>query len=1303
MYELSNFEAIEISLASPERIREWSSGEVKSGETINYNSLKPDKGGLFCERIFGPTKDWTCYCGRYKKNKYRGIICEKCGVEVTRSQVRRERMGHIELATPVAHLWYSKGFDSPIGLLLDISPKELESVLYYNAYIVLDPGQCTELHEKDVISTDKYFEFCQKYDSSSFRVGMGAEAIKELLQKINLEEASEELKDKIATASHIEKQKAIKRFEVVEAFRISGNKPEWMILDVLPVFPPDLRPMVQLDGGRFATTDINELYRRVISRNNRLVKFKSQTPPPPEPIVTHEKRLIQQMVDALIANGRRGKAVTGTGGRELKSLSKYLQGKQGRFRQNLLGKRVDYSGRSVIVVGPELKLYQCGLPKEMALELFKPFIIRKLTENGDCANIKAAKSYVEEAEGKVWDYLEEIIKDHPVLLNRAPTLHRLSIQAFEPVLVEGRAIKLHPLACGAFNADFDGDQMAVHVPLSIEAQAEARILMLCTNNILKLSDGKPIVMPSQDMIIGSYYLTIIKPGSKGEGKFFASVEEANHAYINKEITLQSLVWIRVKGEDKDGKPITRMLHTTLGRCIFNESLPQDLCFVDRSVEGNELTLEVDGLLGINASIENKQLQAIYDAAKGKKESASVIKAIKAILRIDVTDDAVSEIIKKVNEEYEAGDFELFADENKKRTNALRTNIQKALGWKTLAVGKSQLSQIVDNCFKYHEATATAQVLDKIKATGFKYSTIGAITTSVFDMHIPSAKKDILAKADADVLKVEKNFQRGLLTENERYANVVKIWEESTKKVSKAIETSLDDFNPIKMMADSGARGSMKQINQLSGMRGLVADPSGKTIELPVKSNYREGLSVLDYFNSSHGGRKGLADTALKTSDSGYLTRRLVDISHGVIVNEQDCGESKGIEVTPIYKERGVYAESNIIETLKERIDGRYTVSDIVNPSTGEVIVPADTMILPDKAAEIDRVLTQYWIDNGSKPTDIPKVSVRSVLSCRTKNGVCAKCYGKNMSSGRAVKIGEAVGIIAAQSIGEPGTQLTMRTFHTGGVASGDDITQGLPRVEELFEARRPKGQAIIAIKPGVVHLSDTSNEITVTNDKGSLAYTLPYDATRIVKEGDIVAAGDPLTKGSIYPQDLFEACGGKGVQDYISKEVQSSYRISGVEINDKHIEIIVRQMLRKCRIEDPGDSDLLPGAIVDKYVVDEINNNLIAQGKAPNVQARPKLFGITKAALATESFLSAASFQETTSVLAEAAIKKKVDPLIGLKENVIIGKLIPAGTGMKCYKNVSTAPAVAKPTISEELIAPMNYDSPLDDSEEDIF
>ena len=1303
MYELSNFEAIEISLASPERIREWSSGEVKSGETINYNSLKPDKGGLFCERIFGPTKDWTCYCGRYKKNKYRGIICEKCGVEVTRSQVRRERMGHIELATPVAHIWYSKGFDSPIGLLLDISPKELESVLYYNAYIVLDPGQCSELHEKDVISTEKYYEFCQKYDSSTFRVGMGAEAIKELLQKIDLDAESERLKDKIATIKSIERQRAIKRFEVVEAFRISGNKPEWMILDVLPVFPPDLRPMVQLDGGRFATTDLNDLYRRVINRNNRLVKYKGQTPPPPEPIVRNEKRMIQEIVDALIANGRRGKAITGAGGRELKSLSKYLQGKQGRFRQNLLGKRVDYSGRSVIVVGPELKLYQCGLPKEMALELFKPFIIRKLTENGDCSNIKAAKSYVEEAEGKVWDYLEEIIKDHPVLLNRAPTLHRLSIQAFEPVLVEGRAIKLHPLACGAFNADFDGDQMAVHVPLSIEAQAEARILMLCTNNILKLSDGKPIVMPSQDMIIGSYYLTIIKPGAKGEGKIFASIEEANHAYINKDITLQSLVWIRVKGEDKDGKAIVRMLHTTLGRCIFNESLPQDLCFVDRSIPGNELTLEVDGLLGINASVENKQLQAIYDTAKGKNETASLVKSIKAILRVDVKDEAVSEIIKIVNEEFAKGDFDLFADENKKRTNAFRTNIQKALGWKALAVGKSQLSMIVDNCFKYHEATATAAVLDKIKAAGFKYSTIGAITTSVFDMHIPSAKKDILAKADADVLKVEKNFQRGLLTENERYANVVKIWEESTKKVSKAIETSLDDFNPIKMMADSGARGSMKQINQLSGMRGLVADPSGKTIELPVKSNYREGLSVLDYFNSSHGGRKGLADTALKTSDSGYLTRRLVDISHGVIVNEQDCGDRRGFEVTPIYKERGVYAESNIIETLKERIDGRYTITDIVNPFTGEVIVPADTMILPDKAAEIDKVLTQKWIEGGSKASDIPRVTVRSVLSCRSKNGVCARCYGKNMSSGRAVKIGEAVGIIAAQSIGEPGTQLTMRTFHTGGVASGDDITQGLPRVEELFEARRPKGQAIIAQKPGVVHISDTSNEITVVNEKDSTSYQLPYDATRIVKEGDVVAAGDPLTKGSIYPHDLFMACQAKGVQDYIAKEVQASYRISGVEINDKHIEIIVRQMLRKVRIEDQGDSDLIPGAIVDNYVVDELNDKLMAEGKRP-IQARRMLLGITKAALATESFLSAASFQETTTVLADAAIRKKIDPLVGLKENVIIGKLIPAGTGMKCYKNVSTAPASAKPTISEELVAPVNFDTPLEENgEEDIF
>ena len=1282
MYELSNFDAIKISLASPEQIREWSHGEVTKSETINYRTQKPDKGGLFCERIFGPVKDWECSCGRYRKIKYKGVVCEKCGVEVTKSKVRRERMGHIELATPVAHIWYSKGFGSPIGLLLGLSPKELESVLYYNAFIVLDPGVCAEIQKKDVICVEDCENLWEKYDRDAFRVGMGAEAIKELLMEIDIEKESERLKDVIATKTGQERAKAIKQFEVVEAFRISGNKPEWMILDVLPVFPPDLRPMVQLDGGRFATTDLNDLYRRVIGRNNRLKKLKSQ--PTPELILRNEKRMVQEIVDALIANGRRGKAITGAGGRELKSLSRYLQGKQGRFRQNLLGKRVDYSGRSVIVIGPELKLYQCGLPKEMALELFKPFVIRRLMQEGACSTIKKAKEIIAEASGQIYGYLEEIIKDHPVLLNRAPTLHRLGIQAFEPVLVEGRAIKLHPLACTAFNADFDGDQMAVHVPISIEAQAEARILMLCTNNILKLSDGKSIVSPGQDIILGSYYLTIVKPGAKGEGKIFASEEEAFHAYQEKEITLQTLCWIRVKGEDENGKPISRMLHTTIGRCIFNKTLPQDLHFVDRTKPENRLMIEVAGLLGPNSCVENKQLQAIWDAAKGKDANVALVKEIRGILHLDVKDDVIKDIIGIVNKTYADGDFELFADENEKRTHALRMSIQKALGFKELAVGKKQLGNIVDSCFKYHEATKTSMVLDDIKALGYKYSTIGAITTSVFDMHIPDAKRRIVEETDALVLKTEKSYQRGLLTEKERYSRIVAIWSQAFKNLEQEMKDNADDFNPIMMMATSGARASMKQIMQLSGMRGLVVDTAGKEIELPVKANYREGLSVLDYFNSSHGGRKSMADTALKTSDSGYLTRRLVDVSHGVIVMEQDCGDTKGIEVSPIMD------EDRVMESIKERIEGRYSIKDIINPKTGEIITPADTMITQDQAEEIDKVYMDIWYDNGKKPNEVPKILVRSVLACKTKTGVCSKCYGKNMASGRSVKIGEAVGIIAAQSIGEPGTQLTMRNFHTGGVASGDDITQGLPRVVELFEARRPKGLAVISEKAGRVIINESDNSITVVSDNDSKNYPLSYDAEIKVHDGDMVEAGQPLTRGNIYPQDLFKACGAKGVQDYITKEVQASYRSASVNINDKHIEIIVRQMLRKVKIEDQGGSNLIPGTLVDSYRVDEENPQLIAEGKAP-IMSKRVLLGITKAALATESFLSAASFQETTTVLADAAIKNKKDPLIGLKENVIIGKLIPAGTGMKCYKDISTTAAKDADGVQEEsIITPIN-------------
>ncbi len=1292
MYELSNFDAIKISLASPEQIRKWSHGEVVKSETINYRTQKPDKGGLFCERIFGPVKDWECSCGRYKKIKYKGVVCEKCGVEVTKSKVRRERMGHIELATPVAHIWYSKGFDSPIGRLLGLSPKELESVLYYNAYIVMDAGACAEIAKKDVISVEDCENLWEKYDRDSFRVGMGAEAIKELLSQIDIEKESERLKDVIATRTGQERAKAIKQFEVVEAFRISGNKPEWMILDVLPVFPPDLRPMVQLDGGRFATTDLNDLYRRVIGRNNRLKKLKSQ--PTPELILRNEKRMVQEIVDALIANGRRGKPITGAGGRELKSLSRYLQGKQGRFRQNLLGKRVDYSGRSVIVIGPELKLYQCGLPKEMALELFKPFVMRRLMQEGICSTIKKAKEIIAEGSGQIYGFLEEIIKDHPVLLNRAPTLHRLGIQAFEPVLVEGRAIKLHPLACTAFNADFDGDQMAVHVPISVEAQAEARILMLCTNNILKLSDGKSIVSPGQDIILGSYYLTIVKPGAKGEGKIFASEDEAFHAYQEKEITLQTLCWIRVKGTDENGKPISRMLHTTIGRCIFNKTLPQDLHFVDRTNPDNKLMIEVAGLLGPNASIENKQLQAIWDAAKGKESSNALIKEIRGILHLDVKDDVINAIIKAVNEAYKDGDFDLFADENEKKTHELRMNIQKALGFKTLAIGKKQLGQIVDNCFKYHEATKTSMVLDDIKTLGYKYSTIGAITTSVFDMHIPDAKRKIVEETDALVLKTEKSYQRGLLTEKERYTRIVAIWSQAFKSLEEEMKANADDFNPIMMMATSGARASMKQIMQLSGMRGLVVDTQGKEIELPVKANYREGLSVLDYFNSSHGGRKSMADTALKTSDSGYLTRRLVDVSHGVIVLEQDCGDNKGIEISPIMD------EDRVVESLRERIEGRYTIKDIVNPETGEILAPADSMISQDQAEEIDKVYMDIWDKKGRKIADIPSVTVRSVLSCKTKTGVCSKCYGKNMASGRSVKIGEAVGIIAAQSIGEPGTQLTMRNFHTGGVASGDDITQGLPRVVELFEARRPKGMAVISEKAGRVIINEADNSITVVSDNDSKVYPLSYDAEIKVHDGDMVAAGQALTRGNIYPQDLFKACMAKGVQDYITKEVQASYRSASVNINDKHIEIIVRQMLRKVKILDQGDSQFIPGTLVDSYRVDEENAKILANGGRP-IASQRVLLGITKAALATESFLSAASFQETTTVLADAAIKNKKDPLIGLKENVIIGKLIPAGTGMKCYKDISVVPVRDNETVQEEsIITPVNVE--LDKEEEDF-
>ena len=1266
MYELSNYESIQIGIASPEKIREWSYGEVTKPETINYRTQKPEKDGLFCERIFGPTRDWECHCGRYRRIRYKGVICEKCGVEVTKSKVRRERMGHIEFAAPVSHIWYFRGVPSRISLLLDMSPKDLEAVLYFVSFIVLDPGKCTEIYKKQVISDKEYRELLERYDAKDFRVGMGAEAVKELLCEIDLEKESAELKAIVENSQGQKRQRAVKRLDIVEAFRISGNRPEWMILDVLPVLPPELRPMVQLDGGRYATSDLNDLYRRVINRNNRLKRLKELGAP--DIIVRNEKRMLQEAVDALIDNGRRGKAIEGPGSRDLKSLSGMLSGKQGRFRQNLLGKRVDYSGRSVIVVGPELKLYQCGLPKEMALELFKPFVMKKLVEQNLCHNIKSAKRFVENGRNQVWDILEDIIKDHPVLLNRAPTLHRLGIQAFEPVLVEGRAIKIHPLVCSAFNADFDGDQMAVHLPLSLEAQAEARILMLSTNNILKLSDGKPIVSPTQDMVIGSYYLTMVKPGEIGEGKVFASYDEAIMAYQAKEIKLQTLCYIRFKKQREDGTVESKILHTTLGRCIFDKALPQDIRLggIDRSKAENFIGLEIEGLLGKACLVEQTQLSEIFEAFKGATVSDELIakfeNIMKGITKIDkVKAQKIIDFIAEKNIE-KLEEFDEFGATSSAKV--FRDGLEKILGKKAPAVGKKQLSAIVDACFKYHGATETANVLDKIKAMGFKYSTIGALTASVFDMKVPVEKGEILTQAEKDVKeKIEKNFKRGILTEEERYNGVINIWKDASNKLEDALVKSLDDYNPIWMMAQSGARGNMGQIRQLAGMRGLMAKPNGETVELPVKAAFCEGLSVLEYFISSHGGRKGLADTALKTADSGYLTRRLVDVSQYVIVREDDCHNTKGMEVTAI--EEG----GTLIEGLADRIAGRYTIDPIVNPTTGEVIVEADTMITDDMAKEIDAA-------------GIKKVKIRSILTCKTKNGVCAKCYGKNMASGNPVKLGEAVGIIAAQSIGEPGTQLTMRTFHSGGVATGDDITQGLPRVEELFEARRPKGVATITEISGVVHIENNGREITVTNADGeSKTYTLPFGAKLKVAEGDMIEAGAPLNRGSIDPQEMLKVRGVKGVQDYLTKEVQSAYRLSGVEINDKHIEIIVRQMLNKVRVEKQGDTSMLPGTLVDIFTYEEENSKVLETGGVP-ATAKRTLLGITKASLATESFLSAASFQETAKVLTDAAIKNKKDPLIGIKENVIIGKLIPAGTGMKNYKNITTVPNV--PAAGEE-------------------
>jgi DNA-directed RNA polymerase subunit beta' len=1155
LFELNNFESIKIALASPEKIRQWSKGEVKKPETINYRTLKPEKDGLFCERIFGPTKDWECHCGKYRRVRYKGVVCDRCGVEVTKSKVRRERMGHIELAAPVSHIWYFKGIPSRMGLLLDMSPRSLEKVLYFASYIVIDSGE-TGLTEKQLLTEKEYRDALEKY-GNTFKAGMGAEAIKELLNKIDLDSLSKELKLKLKDSTGQKRVRTIRRMEVVEAFKQSDNKPDWMILDVIPVIPPDLRPMVQLDGGRFATSDLNDLYRRVINRNNRLKRLLDLGAP--DIIVRNEKRMLQEAVDALIDNGRRGRPVTGPGNRPLKSLSDMLKGKQGRFRQNLLGKRVDYSGRSVIVVGPELKFYQCGLPKKMALELFKPFVMNELVSKGYAHNIKSAKRMVEKVKSEVWDVLEDVIKGHPVLLNRAPTLHRLGIQAFEPTLVEGKAIKLHPLVCSAYNADFDGDQMAVHVPLSVEAQAEARFLMLSTNNILAPKDGSPITTPTQDMVLGSYYLTIEVEGEKGEGSIFKDYNEMLLAYQTGSVGLHAKVKVRKKLSSQDKG---ELVESTVGRFIFNENIPQDLGFVDRTKD--KYSLEVDFL-----------------------------------------------------------------------------------------VDKKQLGKIIDKCFRKHGNTITAIMLDNIKSLGFTFSTKGAVTISIADMDIPKEKYELISKAEERVEKYERAYRRGLISDEERYEKVIETWTETTERVTDALMSNLGRLNNVFIMAHSGARGSKNQIRQLGGMRGLMANASGKTVEIPVKSNFREGLTVLEYFTSSHGARKGLADTALRTADSGYLTRRLVDVSQDVIVREVDCGTKEGVIVA-------AFKDGNeVIEELYDRIVGRYTLDDVLHPETKEIIVKADSRIEEDDAQKI--------IDAG-----IEKVKIRSVLNCKTSHGVCSKCYGRNLATGKEVNIGEAVGIIAAQSIGEPGTQLTMRTFHTGGVAGGD-ITQGLPRVEELFEARKPKGLAIITEVSGKVELDETGKkkEITIIPELGDAkTYTIPYGSRIKVKQGQYIEAGDPITEGSINPHDILRVKGVLGVQDYIVKEVQRVYRMQGVDINDKHVEVIVRQMLSKVKVEDPGDTDLLPGGLVDILEFNEANENAVKKGEKPAV-AKRVLLGITKASLATESFLSAASFQETTRVLTEAAIKGKEDNLIGLKENVIIGKLIPAGTGMKRYKNIA--------------------------------
>ncbi|MEQ2841583.1 DNA-directed RNA polymerase subunit beta' [Dorea longicatena] len=1196
-YQPMTFDAIKIGLASPEKILEWSKGEVTKPETINYRTLKPEKDGLFCEKIFGPSKDWECHCGKYKKIRYKGVVCDRCGVEVTKASVRRERMGHIALAAPVSHIWYFKGIPSRMGLILDLSPRTLEKVLYFASYIVLDKGE-SDLMYKQVLSEAEYQEAREKW-GSAFRVGMGAESIKELLENIDLEKEYTELTEGLKGATGQKRARIVKRLEVVEAFRESGNKPEWMIMTNIPVIPPDLRPMVQLDGGRFATSDLNDLYRRIINRNNRLRRLLELGAP--DIIVRNEKRMLQEAVDALIDNGRRGRPVTGPGNRALKSLSDMLKGKSGRFRQNLLGKRVDYSGRSVIVVGPELKIYQCGLPKEMAIELFKPFVMKELVQNGTAHNIKNAKKMVERLQPEVWDVLEEVIKEHPVMLNRAPTLHRLGIQAFEPILVEGKAIKLHPLVCTAFNADFDGDQMAVHLPLSVEAQAECRFLLLSPNNLLKPSDGGPVAVPSQDMVLGIYYLTQERPGAKGEGMIFKSFNEALLAYENAAVTLHSRVKVRVSKKMPDGTVKTGTVESTVGRFMFNEIIPQDLGFVDREVEGNELLLEVD-----------------------------------------------------------------------------------------FHVGKKQLKQILEKVINTHGATATAEVLDHVKAMGYKLSTRAAMTVSISDMTVPPQKPEMIKNAQDTVDKITKNFKRGLITEEERYKEVVETWKATDDALTKALLDGLDKYNNIFMMADSGARGSDKQIKQLAGMRGLMADTTGHTIELPIKSNFREGLDVLEYFMSAHGARKGMSDTALRTADSGYLTRRLVDVSQELIIHEVDCAKP-GMPIPGMYVK--AFMDGNeVIESLQERITGRYICENIVDKD-GNILVKANHMVTPKRA----ELICKKGVDEKGEP--LTQIKIRTILTCRSHSGVCAKCYGANMATGEPVQVGEAVGIIAAQSIGEPGTQLTMRTFHSGGVAGGD-ITQGLPRVEELFEARKPKGLAIITEIAGTANLNDTKKkrEIIVTNRETgeSKAYLIPYGSRIKVADGAELEAGDELTEGSVNPHDILRIKGLRAVQDYMIQEVQRVYRLQGVEINDKHIEVIVRQMLKKIRIEESGDTEFLPGTNVDRLEFEDVNEALEAEGKEP-ATGEQIIMGITKASLATNSFLSAASFQETTKVLTEAAIKGKVDPLVGLKENVIIGKHIPAGTGMRKYRDIKLNTEME---MEDELDFEDDFDFEFGDAEE---